>query len=327
MKAGAGQAIALGGSDRDTISIRANSFRKKMGVDISYCLNPDCLKPDCPYKHPPQAKFCQLCGSSLLLGDRYRATRYLGQGGMGRTWEAIDQHRLDSPCVIKQFLPLQQGEAAIQKATELFRQEAMRLRELGKHPQIPDLLAFVEQKDKLYLVQEFIEGKTLLQEMHEKGRFSEERVRAVLTELLPVLEFVHQRQVIHRDIKPDNIMRSPSGSLVLIDFGVSKKTSSSLLSRAGTVTGTQGYAPMEQIRGFCYPASDLYSLGVTCVRLLTGCLPRNKNGYLADELFDSGKLRLLWREQLELFLLAGRERQRSDAHELAQARYPWSELI
>ena len=92
-----------------------------MGLDISYCLNPDCL-----HKNPPQAKFCQRCGSLLLLGDRYRAIRCLGQGGMGRAWEAIDRHRLDSPCVIKQFLPLQQGKAAIQKATELFQQEAMR---------------------------------------------------------------------------------------------------------------------------------------------------------------------------------------------------------
>ena len=159
------------------------------------------------------------------------------------------------------------------------------MRDLGKHPQIPDLLAFVEQEDKLYLVQEFVRGKTLLQEMHEKGRFSEERVRAVLAELLPVLEFVHQRQVIHRDIKPDNIMRPPSGPLVLIDFGVSKQTSSSLLSQVGTVTGTPGYAPMEQTRGFCYPASDLYSLGVTCIRLLTGCLPTDKNGSLAGNTF------------------------------------------
>ena len=218
---------------------------------------------------------------------------------MGRTWEAIDLHRLDTPCVIKEFLPLQQGKAAIEKATQLFREEAIRLRDLGKHPQIPDLLAFVEQEGKLYLVQEFIEGETLLQEMDRNGRFSEEQVKAVLDDLLPVLEFVHQQQTIHRDIKPDNIMRSPSGQLVLIDFGVSKQTSSSLLSRVVTVAGTPGYAPIEQTRGFCYPASDLYSLGVTCIRLLTGCLPTEKNGSLIDELFDCIKWRWLWRSQLQ----------------------------
>ena len=251
-----------------------------MGLDISQCLNPDCL-----HQNPPQSKFCQRCGSKLLLADRYRATRLLGRGGMGRAYEAIDLHRLDTPCVIKEFLPLQQGKAAIEKATQLFRQEAMRLRDLGKHPQIPDLLAFVEQEGKLYLVQEFIEGETLLQEMDKNGRFSEEQVTAVLDDLLPVLDFVHQRQVIHRDIKPDNIMRSPTGQLVLIDFGVSKQTSSSLLSRVVTVAGTPGYAPIEQTRGFCYPASDLYSLGVTCIRLLTGCLPTDKNGSLAGNTF------------------------------------------
>ncbi|NER38381.1 MAG: protein kinase [Oscillatoria sp. SIO1A7] len=261
---------------------------------MSQCLNPDCL-----HQNPPQTKFCQRCGSRLLLGDRYRAVGLLGQGGFGRTWKAIDLHRLDSPCVIKQFLPLQQGSGAVKKATQLFRQEAMRLRDLGKHPQIPDLLAFVGQEEKLYLVQEFIEGKTLRQEVEKGGRFSEDRVRKVLADLLPVLDFIHQHQVIHRDIKPDNIMRSPSGSLFLIDFGVSKQTSASILSQIGTVTGTPGYAPMEQVRGIVYPSSDLYSLGVTCIRLLTGCLPIEKNGSLADELFDHRRLRWVWREQLQ----------------------------
>ncbi|NER37141.1 MAG: protein kinase [Oscillatoria sp. SIO1A7] len=265
-----------------------------MALEISQCLNPDCL-----YKNQPQTKFCQRCGSKLLLADRYRAIGLLGQGGFGRTWKAIDLHRLDTPCVIKQFLPLQQGKAAIEKATQLFRQEAMRLRDLGKHSQIPDLLAFVDQEGKLYLVQEFIEGKTLRQEMGQSSRFSEEKVRDILADLLPVLDFIHQHQVIHRDIKPDNIMRSPSGSLVLIDFGVSKQTSASVLSQVGTVTGTPGYAPMEQTRGIVYPSSDLYSLGVTCIRLLTGCLPTEKNGSVADELFDSRKLRWVWREQLQ----------------------------
>ncbi|HEY9812554.1 MAG TPA: inactive serine/threonine-protein kinase VRK3 [Candidatus Sericytochromatia bacterium] len=112
-----------------------------------------CLNPDCQHPNPPITKFCQRCGNKLLLGDRYRAVKYISEGGFGRTFKAVDEHRLDTICVIKQFLPQLQGSAAIQKATELFKQEAVRLRDLGKHPQIPDLLAFFEQDKRFYLVQ------------------------------------------------------------------------------------------------------------------------------------------------------------------------------
>lgn len=248
---------------------------------MSQCLNPDCL-----HQNPSLTKFCQRCGNKLLLGDRYRAVKYISEGGFGRTFKAVDEHRLDTICVIKQFLPQLQGSAAIQKATELFKQEAVRLRDLGKHPQIPDLLAFFEQDRRFYLVQEFIDGEDLLKELQQQGKFSEKQIKQLLTELLPILDFVHKQKVIHRDIKPDNIIRNSHGSLVLIDFGVAKELSGSVLTRVGTVTGTPGYAAPEQMQGHVFPASDLYSLGVTCIRLLTGCLLEEKNGTLADELFD-----------------------------------------
>ena len=98
---------------------------------MTHCLNPNCLN-----LNPPGTKFCQRCGEKLLLGDRYRSVRYIGEGGFGRTFQAVDEHRLDTLCVIKQFLPQQQGNAALQKATELFKLEAVRLRDLGKHPQV-----------------------------------------------------------------------------------------------------------------------------------------------------------------------------------------------
>jgi serine/threonine protein kinase len=111
---------------------------------MSFCLNPDCNS-----QNPPQTKFCQRCGSKLLLRGPYRAIKFIGEGGFGRTYQAVDEQKLNTPCVIKQFLPLQQGSGALQKATELFKQEASRLNELGKHRQIPDLLAFFEQERKL----------------------------------------------------------------------------------------------------------------------------------------------------------------------------------
>ncbi|WP_244997453.1 inactive serine/threonine-protein kinase VRK3 [Richelia sinica] len=116
---------------------------------MSQCLNPNCL-----YQNPSGTAFCQRCGSKILLGDRYRPVGFLGAGGFGRTFQAVDEHRLDTPCVIKQFLPQQSGTAELEKATELFKREAVRLRDLGKHPQIPDLLAFFAQEGRLYLIQE-----------------------------------------------------------------------------------------------------------------------------------------------------------------------------
>ena len=188
---------------------------------MSHCLNPDCSKP----LNPDDAKFCLACGTKLLLKDRYRALKPLGRGGYSRTFEAVDQHRLNHPCVIKLFLlPPEQD----QKATELFNQEAVRLYELGKHDQIPELYAHFEQDSRLYLVQEFIDGQTLLDELEDRGEagsspYQGEQIRGILADLLSVLQFIHDKGVIHRDIKPANIMRRHSdGKLILIDFGVAK---------------------------------------------------------------------------------------------------------
>lgn len=138
------------------------------------------------------------------------------------------------------------------------------------HPQIPRLLAYFQEGDYLYLVQEFIAGKTLQAELTETGTFNEAQIRGVLQGLLPILKFIHSRKVIHRDIKPDNIMRRPSGELVLIDFGVAKLLEqSSVLPGTATTIGTPGYAAPEQIRGRVTPASDLFALGATCFQLLT----------------------------------------------------------
>ncbi|MBW4494815.1 MAG: serine/threonine protein kinase [Oscillatoria princeps RMCB-10] len=255
---------------------------------MSYCLNPSCPNP----QNPEGARFCQACGCLLPLKERYRAIRPIGEGGFGRTFLAVDEDRLNSRCVIKQFFPQFQGTVALQKATELFSREAVRLDELGEHPQIPDLLAFFEQDKRLYLVQEFIDGPSLLQELRERGAFSELQIRQLLGDLLPVLQFIHERKVIHRDIKPENIVRRrKNGQLVLVDFGVASQGAGTELAETGTRAGTQGYAPMEQMRGgAAYPASDLYSLAVTCLVLLAASMP--------DNLFDPLEGEWIWREKL-----------------------------
>jgi len=234
---------------------------------MSYCLNPRCPKPE----NSGNVNFCLTCGSKLLLKERYRAIKPIGQGGFGRTFLAVDEDKPSKPrCVIKQFYPQAQGTNTVQKAVELFNQEAVQLDELGKHPQIPELLAYFTQEDRQYLVQEFIDGQNLAQELAHKGAFSEAQIWQLLNDLLPVLQFCHARQVIHRDIKPENIiLRSDDGKLVLVDFGASKSATGTALNRTGTSIGSPEYVAPEQMRGRAVFASDIYSLGATCINLLT----------------------------------------------------------
>lgn len=258
---------------------------------MSYCLNPTCRKP----QNPGNAKFCQACGSKLQLGDRYRALKLIGQGGFGKTFLAVDQGREGSVaplnegqareeqaesrtknsafCVIKQLLPRVPVIHA-PKAIEFFQQEAERLAILGQHPQIPRLLAHFETESAQYLVQEYMDGQNLEAVLRQDGPLTEQQVRDLLADLLPVIRFIHSYQVIHRDIKPENIIRPDNNEhLFLVDFGASKYATETVLARTGTVIGSAGYVAPEQAMGRAEFASDLYSLGVTCIYLLTGIHP------------------------------------------------------
>jgi WD40 repeat protein/tRNA A-37 threonylcarbamoyl transferase component Bud32 len=237
---------------------------------MSYCLNPGCPEPE----NPDDVHSCQSCGLPLSLKERYRAIKPIGQGGFGKTFLAVDE---DMPskrqCVIKQFF--NQSGLNAQKAKELFVQEAVQLEKLGKqHLQIPELFAHVEVGIGLFLVQEFIDGQDLLQELKQEGAFDEAKIRQLLNDLLLVLRFIHSQQVIHRDIKPENIIRRQSdGKPVLVDFGVSKFATETALARTGTVIGSPGYAAPEQSEGKVYFSSDLFGLGATCFHLLTDTHP------------------------------------------------------
>ncbi|NEP13811.1 MAG: protein kinase [Symploca sp. SIO2C1] len=257
---------------------------------MSYCLNPNCRQQE----NPQENNFCQSCGSMLLLRERYRALRIIGQGGFGKTFLAVDEDKPSKPeCVIKQFLPQVQGIKNIQHAAKLFEQEAVRLDELGKHSQIPELLAYFEQNDQLYLIQEFIDGENLAEELVEEGAFSETKIRQLLSSLLPLLQFVHEHQVIHRDIKPENIIRRRGdGELVLVDFGAAKFVTGTALLQTGTVIGTAQYTAPEQLKGRASFVSDLYSLGVSCLHLLTQIEPL--------DLFDSSENDWAWRNYLNI---------------------------
>jgi WD40 repeat protein/tRNA A-37 threonylcarbamoyl transferase component Bud32 len=238
------------------------------------CLNPDCQNP----LNPDGNQQCRSCSTPLipLLRGRYRVINLLSdEGGFSRTYLAEDIDKLNEPCVVKQLAPKLQETSALKKAVELFKEEAKQLQQLGQHHQIPTLLAYFEQDKYLFLVQQYIEGQNLLKELQTQGTYSESKIRELLLDLLPVLEFIHQRGVIHRDIKPQNIIRRESDRrLVLIDFGASKQLTATVQTKIGTTIGSHGYTAIEQMQdGKAYPASDLFSLGATCFHLLTGVSP------------------------------------------------------
>lgn len=275
-----------------------------------YCTRPGCPRPvnhfpdldDSTTLRSAQQKFCTSCGMPLLLVGRYLTQKLLGQGGFGAAFLARDRYTpAMRPCVVKQFQPSGNLTAAqLLTAQGLFEREAVVLEELGNaHPQIPDLLAFFDltvtnwpggqRQDKFfYLVQEFIDGQTLEEELAQQGPFSEAAVVEVLREILKVLEFVHTHDSIHRDIKPSNIMRHRNGLLYLLDFGAVRQATKGGGSGRSTGIYSTGYAPPEQMQGSeVYPSTDLYALAMTCLVLLTGKEPA--------DLYDSYQNTWKWR--------------------------------
>lgn len=211
-----------------------------------------------------------------LLDRRYQVTQVLGSGGFGKTYLAQDTRRPGNPiCVVKQLKPISSDTGFLETARRLFTSEAETLEQLGNHDEIPRLLAYFEEDNEFFLVQEWIEGHTLTEELQPGLRWEESRVIELLTEVLNIIQFVHNRGVIHRDIKPDNLIRRNSDrKLVLVDFGAVKQMHTQLATNyahSNTIAvGTPGYMSSEQARGQPRPNSDIYSLGVIAIQAVTG---------------------------------------------------------
>jgi serine/threonine protein kinase len=236
------------------------------------CLNPHCHHPPQPRSH----RFCNGCGTQIVpLKNRYHPLKLLGQGGFAKVYLAEDLDKLQEKCVIKQLITSTLDPKSLIKVKHLFADEALRLQELGTHPQIPALLAYFEENNYLYLVQEAIDGEDLAKEIERGQIFTEDQIHIFLQDLLSILQLVHQHQIIHRDIKPENIIRRHSDrNLVLIDFGASKQLIPTAMSKAATQIGSHGYTPFEQmVHGDTYKSSDLYAVGATCFHLLSGIHP------------------------------------------------------
>ena len=231
-----------------------------------------------------------------LLVGRYRICKKLGRGGFGETFVARDLHMPKEPlCVVKHLKPVRNDPQLLETAIRLFNREAEALAELGEHDQIPRLYAYFTQGADFYLVQEFIEGKDLSHEMQR--RWDAHAVCKLIVELMQILEFVHSKRVIHRDIKPDNIIRRRrDNKLVLIDFGAIKAIPQTAMQGTGMmsaslVLGSIGYMAPEQGLGKPQFASDIYSVGMMAIQALTGKHPR--------ELEEDPRGEVVWRNLLD----------------------------
>lgn len=233
-----------------------------------------------------------------LLCRRYRIIRGIGSGGFGQTYLAEDTQRPGNPyCVVKQLKPIYNDENSMQIARRLFNTEAETMENLGRHDQIPHLLAYFEENKEFYLVQEFIKGHTLNEELLPGKRLLEAQVVDLLKDVLKALEFIHGYGVIHRDIKLSNIIRRQSdGRLVLIDFGAVKQLHTQMADAVENYTigiGTSGFAPPEQLMGQPVFSSDIYALGIIGIQAVTGRAP--------TQLQKDAKMReIIWREYAQV---------------------------
>lgn len=244
------------------------------------------------HKNDSSHRFCNVCGQRLPLGvgqvldKRYRIVSQLGQGGFGRTYLAEALHRFGDRCVLKEFAPQVQGAAELQKAKELFEREAGALHQL-QHAQLPKFWELFPADmggnlGCLFLVQDYVEGQTYFDLLQSGKQLSEAEAIQLLCQMLSVLSYIHTKGVIHRDISPDNIILRQSDQLpVLVDFGCVKEIAATAVSNftnlgvLQTRLGKKGYAPEEQLRkGEVYVNSDLYSLAVTTLVLITGKEPQ-----------------------------------------------------
>lgn len=267
-----------------------------------------------------------------VLDGRYKLIKKIGAGGFGQTFIARDMRRPGSPpCVVKQLKPASDDPNFIREARRLFNTEAETLEKLGRHDQIPQLLAYFEEDKQFFLVQEFIEGRSLYDELkaplpevsdldHQTQeqileelqnidapprdkQLGEVEVLKILKDVLEVLEFVHSEGVIHRDIKPDNLIRRKKDQkIVLIDFGAvramqdanTKLTADEKGESRFTVTiGTPGYMPSEQCAGRPNYSSDIYALGMVAIKALTGYAP-------TDLPTDPSTGELVWRDKAKV---------------------------
>lgn len=243
-------------------------------ISSCYCFNPSCAALN------PLTTTCQRCGTLLQLGNRYYAIQQLGQGQFSRTFLAVRSANPEAnesadvtQCVI------QQCWSALLPAKDCVDVVVAKVRDIGHHPQLPTVIDYFEQDGIHYLVQDYIDGESLDQTIAARSPFTPTQVWQVLESILPILHWMHAHGVIHRDLKPENVIDNQS-TFKLVDLGAA------IFSINAPQSGSAEYTAPEQLRGEATFSSDLYSLGVVCIYLLTGVQP--------FQLFDATENRWVW---------------------------------
>ncbi|NJM17961.1 MAG: ABC transporter substrate-binding protein [Richelia sp. RM2_1_2] len=277
-----------------------------------YCTNPQCKNPEREFNETEfkqtflddnsrKQRFCECCGMPLILEMRYLPLRKIGGGGFGKVFYARDLNFSNGYRAVKLLHPQQRLERSqLQSVINKFKQGADTLNELA-HPQIPNIYSYFnlptpdQQKTLFYLVQEYIPGETLAEELNNRGKYPENEVHDILKSLLEIISYTHKEGVLHRDIKPANIIRHDQNKkLYLIDFdtAIKRELELGVPVAQSLVMGTPGYAPPEQLAGRTIDASaDLYAIAATCVNLLTA---RDLGEII--QISPSSQLRRTWRE-------------------------------
>lgn len=256
--------------------------QRVVGANLWDCIMRACQGTEPRKPIPPMGKILQM---------RYRITENLVNAEYSDTYIAEDENLPDRPlCLVKRLKS--QSEITSTK----FDRESRVLYRLGKHDRIPELLARFKEDGYFYLVYEFAEGQPLIQELVAGTPWEEKRVIGLLKDILEVLVFVHQQNIIHRDLHPENLIRRKSdGKIVLIDFGAVKEinTSQNCTGRTKSHGGTQqDYIPPEQSIGSPRLCSDIYAVGIVGIQALTGMKPRQL------KVDDMGNL--IWREKAKV---------------------------
>lgn len=247
---------------------------------MSYCFQPDCQNPH----NEPSADRCQSCGASLLLKSRYRILHPLSRGTRHRTFVAIDRHRPSHPhCIVQQFSATARAD---------FEATVERIEAVCEHSQLPDFFASFGDGGDWYQVQDYIEGTHLATEIETAGNQGDRQIQQLLAEILPVLQWMHEHDLVHGDLKPENLIRREAdGKPILVDLGSVRTIRADGSASTAIPTGSAEYAAPEQLQGRVLPSSDLYSLGLICLRLMTHVS--------IFELFDSHENALTWRSHLK----------------------------
>lgn len=204
-----------------------------------------------------------------MLAGRYRIGSQLGEGGMAVVYKAMDVvlHRIVAIKVLRAQY------AGDEEFVERFRREAQAAASLS-HPNVVNIFDVGQAEDVHYIVYEYVQGQNLKQVLREEGRLDPRRAARIASAVARALQAAHERGLVHRDIKPHNILITPEGRVKVTDFGIARASSSATLTETGMVIGSVHYFSPEQARGHMVgPAADLYSLGVVLYEMLTGNVP------------------------------------------------------